>query len=164
VRILSFLLLVSAYATQTALPWLARRSRAGDLKRASSRLTLPLVGFGLACVILIWPFAGELLEAIFGASFRVAATSLRWLLLAVFVVYAGSTWLTAVVASGRATTVLWIAGGGLVVNVLGNAILVPVHGMEGAAMATVTTEIFVAAFSLAVLVRVGSRSARPLGA
>jgi len=162
VRILSFLLLVSAYATQAALPWLVRRSRAGDLKRATSRLTGPLVVVGLGGLLLIWPFADELLRAIFGAGFEAAATSLRWLLVAALVVYAGSSWLTAVVASGRTTTVLWITGGGLVVNVLGNAILVPVHGMEGAAMATVTTEIFVAAFSLAVLVRLGSRSTRVL--
>ena len=77
VRILSFLLLVSAYATQAALPWLARRSRDGDLKRATTRLTGPLVLIGLAGLLLIWPFSEELLQAIFGAGFEAAATSLR---------------------------------------------------------------------------------------
>ena len=157
VRILSFLLMVAAYASTAALPWLARRHRAGDLARATTRLALPL--FLGACLTLggLFPVAGDLLRVVFGADFEVAADSLRWLLAAAAVVYAGSVLLTAVIAAGRSTAVLAIAAGGLALNALGNLWLVPLRGGEGAAMATVATELLVTLASLHVLARAGQR-------
>ena len=75
------------------------------------------------------------------------------------VVYPGSVLLTAVIAAGRSTAVLAIAAGGLALNALGNLWLVPLRGGEGAALATVATELFVTLASLGVLARAGQRPA-----
>lgn len=89
------------------------------------------------------PFAEELLS-IFGDEFTAAAASLRWLLLAALTVYVGALMVTALVAIGNTKAMLWIAASGLGVNLVLNAILVPNRGAEGAAMATLATEISVA--------------------
>jgi hypothetical protein len=56
---------------------------------------------------------------------------------------------------------LVIAAGGLAVNLLGNALLVPSLAAEGAAVATLATELAVAAGAALALNRAG---AHPLGA
>ena len=105
---------------------------------------------------LLWPFCEPLLS-LFGEPFTAATTSLRWLLLATLAVYLGAPFVTAVVATGRTTAVLSISALGLVVNLVGNSLLVPRLGMEGAAIATLATELTVAASALFVLVRLGAR-------
>jgi len=157
VRILGFLVMISAHATVAALPWLARRHRRGELGDATRRLALPL--FSAACLVLgaMWPWSEQILVAIFGADFAPAAPSLRWLLVAAAVIYAGAGWLTAVVASGAMRTVLVITAGALLANVAGNAWLVPSRGMEGAAIATLATELLVTFGALAALVRARAR-------
>jgi len=161
VRVLFFLLMIAAYATSAALPWLARRRHTGDLGRATGRLAAPL--FLGACFVLgcLWPWTGDLLRLIFGEGFESASTSLRWLLIAAAIVYAGSGFFTGVVAGGSTTLVLAIAAGGLAVNVLGNLWLIPRHGIEGAAIATAATELFVTVAALAVLVLRGQSPLRP---
>ena len=163
VRIMTFLVMVAAHATTVAMPWLARRHHAQELRAATSRLSLPM--FSAACLVLgaLWPWSTRILRTVFGDDFAAAGPSLRWLLVASAIIYAGAGWLTAVVAMGRTRAVLVLTGGALLVNVVGNGLLVPTHGMEGAAIATVATELLVAAGAL-VLVRrsPAAPSARPL--
>ena len=152
VRMMSYGLMIAVYATLAALPWLTREHASGRLGPALSRLASPLfcvagLGFGAA-----WPWAGELL-ALFGEGFDAAAPALRWLFAACLCVYVGATWLTGVVACGRARSVLAISAGGLAVNLAGNAWLVPRLGIEGAAAATCATEAFVALAAGVALVR-----------
>jgi O-antigen/teichoic acid export membrane protein len=96
-----------------------------------------------------------------GASFTSAAPSLRWLMLGGLAVYAGAPLLTAVVASGSSTAVLRIAGIGLVINLIGNSLLVPHMGIEGAALATLVTEVWVVAGAASTLWRMGARPMAP---
>lgn len=144
VRVMSFLVMVAAFSTSAALPWLVRRHGRGELGAAAARLSLPL--FLGACLALgaLWPWTGPLLRLLFGAGFVDAAAALRWLLVAAAVVYVGSGLLTALVASGRGLAVLSVTSASLAVNLLGNALLVPRHGMLGAAAATAATELCVA--------------------
>ena len=92
----------------------------------------------------------------FGPSFRAATGSLVLLTHAVVLIHVGAVVLTAVVSLGRPRAVLVVAGLGLALNVLGNALLVPRFGIEGAAVATVATEALVVLSSIAVLVRTGA--------
>lgn len=163
VRIMSFLIMVAQYASLTGLPWLTRRRANGDLGAAAAQLGQPLSALaGLACGFAL-PFARPTLVAVFGEPFAESTASLRWLLGATAAVYAGAVLLTAVVSLGRPRLVLAIAVGALGLNVLGNAVLVPLYGNEGAAMATLATEIAVAVASGAVLAKhaPGFRRARP---
>lgn len=158
VKVFSLAVLVSSYVSTAALPWLAARSKAGELGAASLRLSLPL--FLVACAALgtLWPFAPTILGLLFGPEFESAGGSLRWLLLAACAVYAGSGLTTAVVAKGLLRAALLIALAGLVLNVLLNAWLVPHHGAAGAALATAATETSVALLAGSTLVASGERS------
>ncbi|MEW6072086.1 MAG: oligosaccharide flippase family protein [Planctomycetota bacterium] len=156
VRLLSFVVMIAVHATTVALPWLARRHRAGELAAATARLGRPL--FPAACVGLgaMWPWSGRILAACFGAEFAAAAPSLRWLLVAGAIVYAGAGWLTALVAAGRTRAVLVLTAGALALNVAGNLWLVPLRGAEGAAIATVATELLVTAGAFHLVRRAGA--------
>jgi O-antigen/teichoic acid export membrane protein len=163
VRVFSALVAFAAFATNAALPWLARRGHAGELRAAAARLAWPLFAGACLSAAALWPWSGELLRALYGAGFEAGATALRWLLGALVAVALGAPALTAVVAAGANRAVLAISAAALALNLLLNALLVPRAGMEGAAAATLATETVVLAGSLAVLGglrRSGSRAAR----
>lgn len=154
VRIMSVGIMVAVLASQASLPWLTREHQRGKLWEAIERLSQPLfalAGFGAGIAA---PWASSILR-LFGEDFVVAGDSLRWLLGATVVVYLGSSFLTAVIASGRGTSQLKIALLGLATNLVGNAWLVPLRGIEGAAIATFATESVVALAALGVLARAG---------
>ena len=157
VRVLSASIMLSQYASLTALPWFTRRHQAGALGPAIARLAAPLFALaGLGCGLL-WPWAGPLLE-LFGPGFGAAAGALRWLLLATLAIYAGSLLLTGVVAVGDTRSMLWIAAAGLAVNIGLNACMVPLWGIDGAAAATFATEACVTLGALLTLRRAGVRA------
>jgi O-antigen/teichoic acid export membrane protein len=163
VRILSAAIMVALYASQAALPWLAREHAAGRLAAATARLGQPLFAAAGLAAGLAAPFSAVLL-GLFGANARVAAPSLVWLLGAVATIHAGAVLTTALVAAGRGSALLWIAGAGLALNLAGNAWLVPSRGIEGAAITTLATELAVALLAGAVLSRAtGSTASRMWG-
>lgn len=159
VRVMSYGIMVAVYAPLAALPWLTREHAAGRLGPATARLAQPLFALAGLGTGALWPWRGAVL-GLFGPGFDRAAGALAWLLVACLAVHLGASFLTAVVATGRSLSVLWIAVAGLAVNVAGNAWLVPREGIEGAAAATLGTEVAVAALAVAVLVRAG---ANPFG-
>jgi O-antigen/teichoic acid export membrane protein len=141
------------------LPWLAREHAAGRLGPAVGKIALPLSACAAAGAGALWPWSEKLL-ALFGEGFVAAAASLRWLLLAVVAVYVGSPLLTGVVAAGRSKAVMTSAAIGLAVNLVGNAWLVPRSGIEGAAIATLATEVSVVLTAGLILVRMGAAPVR----
>ncbi|MBL8861586.1 MAG: oligosaccharide flippase family protein [Planctomycetes bacterium] len=163
VRILSMAIMVALYASQAALPWLAREHAVGRLGAAAARLGQPLFAAAGLAAGLAAPFAGSIL-GIFGEHARVAGPSLAWLCGAVAVIHAGAVLTTALVAAGRARSMLWIAASALALNLLGNALLVPPFGIEGAAAATLATELLVALLAALALRRAqAGPSGRALG-
>jgi O-antigen/teichoic acid export membrane protein len=163
VRVMSYSIMVAIYATQAALPWLAREHAHGNLGTAVAKLSQPLfacAGFGCG---LLWPWTEKIL-ALFGQGFEIAGPSTRWLLAATAVVYAGSGLMTALVAAGKMKSILAIAATALAVNVLANSFLVPSMGIEGAGLATLITEATVAIGAAVALVRVGVRPVHYAGA
>jgi O-antigen/teichoic acid export membrane protein len=153
VRVMSLMIMLSGFATSAALPWLARRHRHGDLLAAAESLSLPLFLFACATLGWVWPWCGELLRLVFGDGFESAGPSLRWLIVATLIIYAGSGCVTALVAAGRMRALLSINACALLLNLLGNAWLVPGHGMAGAAAATAATELLVSACAWLALAR-----------
>ena len=157
VRLLSFLIMIAQLASATALPWLVRRHARGDIGTGLADLGQPLfAAAGLVCGLL-WFQAGPLLELCFTASFRPATSSFQWLLAAAAVIHAGAMFVTALIAIGSTRAFLLVAATGLVVNLIGNALLIPRLGIEGAALATLATEVTVAVAALVCLVRAGAR-------
>jgi len=156
VRVMSMTIMVALFASQAALPWLAREHAAGRLSEAVAKLSQPL--FALACLGAgcLWPWTGRILS-IFGAGFESAAGSLRWLLGATAIIYAGSGLMTALVAAGRTRSILAIAAVGLAANLIANTLLVPRMGIDGAGAATLATEAVVTIGANAALARIGVR-------
>ena len=141
VRCMSWLIMLASYVTFTALPWLTRRHREDALGPAIDRLGPPLaMCAGLLCGAL-WPWTFELLE-LFRPGFGAASASLRWLLGASVAVYAGAMFATGLLVYGDMVALLKISALGVLMNVVGNALAVPVMGIEGAGMVTFATELF----------------------
>lgn len=156
VRVMSMTIMVALFASQAAMPWLARQHAAGRLSDAVARLSQPL--FALACLGAgcLWPWAGRIL-ALFGEGFESAGGSLRWLLGATAIIYAGSGLMTALVAAGRMRSILAIAAVGLGANLVANTVLVPTMGIDGAGAATLVTEGVVTIGANMALARIGVR-------
>jgi O-antigen/teichoic acid export membrane protein len=147
-RMMSLGIMVGVYAALVALPWFKREHSAGRLGAAVARLAQPMFAVaGLAMGALV-PWSAQLLR-LFGEDFVEASVSLRWLLGAASLVYVGASLMTALVATGRTDKVLGVAALGLLVNLAGNALLVPPLGIDGAAIATCATEgvVVLAAFA-----------------
>lgn len=160
VRLLSFGIMIAQYASLSALPWFARRDAEGGLASAVARLGQPLFFAAALASGLAVPHAGRLMGFIFTEPFESAGPSMAWLFGAMAVIYFGSLHLTAVVATGRTAAVSMITFSALGTNVVGNALLVPRLGIEGAAIATVATEALVAVLAAAVLWRAGANTLR----
>ncbi|MFN0008137.1 MAG: lipopolysaccharide biosynthesis protein [Planctomycetota bacterium] len=156
VRVMAMTIMVALFASQAALPWLAREHAAGRLSEAVAKLSQPL--FALACVGAgsLWPWTERIL-AIFGEEFASAGGSLRWLLGATAIIYAGSGLMTALVAAGKMRSILAIAAVGLAVNLVANTLLVPTMGIDGAGAATLATEAVVTMGANIALARIGVR-------
>lgn len=163
VRLMSHGIMIAVYASLTALPWYTREHAAGRLGAAIERVARPSFALAAVGAGLALPWAERLL-ALFGAGFESAGPSLRWLVLAAWTVYLGSALLTGVVAMGATRAVLAIAASGLAVNLVGNALLVPRLGIEGAAIATFVTELAVALGAARALARRGVRPWRAASA
>jgi len=162
-RIFSWIVLVAAYATTAALPWLVRSYEEGRLLDATRRLARPLLFGGIAACALPFAFPRSLLELVFGPGFEEAAGPLRWLLAGAICVFVGAPYLTALVASGRGWSVAGITAMGLLVNVIGNRLWIPsegpLGGILGAAVATFASEALVLASSLLFVLRGPQRPA-----
>jgi O-antigen/teichoic acid export membrane protein len=156
VRVFQWLAFFAAFTTTSALPWLARRHEEGALGPAVARLAQPLLAAGCAAAGLLLPWSGALLALAFGPGFDAAAPSLRWLLAALVALFPGAVFLTALLAAGRSRAALGVTALALLVNLAGNALLVPRLGAEGAALMTLFTEGTVTLASLLALRTLGA--------
>jgi stage V sporulation protein B len=84
--------------------------------------------------------AGQLVELLFGAEYREAATTAALLLLGLAFAYPNSLATTTALAIGRERAVALIYGSGLLLNVALNLWLVPSVGIEGAGIAMLAAQ------------------------
>ncbi|MDF1836516.1 MAG: oligosaccharide flippase family protein [Planctomycetota bacterium] len=154
VRLFSFAILVAVLAPSAALPWLSREHAAGRLGPAIARLALPLLALGAGAAGFLASASGTLLQ-LFGESFPAAQSTFQYLLMALVFVHAGALLSTGIIATGRTGDLLYITVAALLTNLLGNAILIPSMGIDGAAVATSLTEGAVVLFALLALARTG---------
>jgi len=153
-RFLSVGIMVALFATNAALPLLSSAHRAGTLSDEHARYARPLaLGAGLACGLAL-PWCAELL-GIFGQEFTAAAGAMRWMLLSCVAIHFGALQMTSLVACGRTELVLRVAAVALAIDLGLNLWLLPIHGIEGAAVARACTELFVAGWARLALTRCG---------
>lgn len=118
-------------------------------QRAQDFLTL----IGISMLTLMILFARPLVDLVGGSAYAPSVTSLRILSMAFGLIWLSNLADHSLIAVGRQHVLFRNACLGLSVNVVANLILIPLYGPEGAATATVLTEIAVLVPALYVLRR-----------
>ncbi len=143
--------------TGAAFPMLASAAGIGDHSRLTAvyrRLIAAALGGGML-VLLALPFARQILWMVYGEAGTVGSSILRWLLVSQLFSFLAAAAGTTMNATGRQHWALMAGIGGLAINVGLNAYLIPTSGAEGAALATVATELSLAVVGLVLLGRAG---------
>ncbi|MCE9596041.1 MAG: lipopolysaccharide biosynthesis protein [Planctomycetes bacterium] len=156
VRFMSLSIMIAQYVTLAALPWLMRCHAEGRLAEALGNLGPKTFAAAGAMAGLCWPWTYEILE-LFHPGTGAASASFRWLLGASTAIYAGSLFVTAVVATGSNRSKFAITAFALALNLGANFYAVPRFGITGAGCTTFVTESVVAIGALIALHRAGVR-------
>jgi O-antigen/teichoic acid export membrane protein len=146
-RVIEGLRLFPAAALAVALPDLCR---ARDVRPLATVSTLVTAG-GLVVAAPAWPFADRLVVLLFGEQYAAAAPAFRVLLLSFPLLSLNYALTHQLIGWDRQRAYAAICAAALVVNVALNARLIPVLSIEGAAWATIGTELVVTFGCTAVL-------------
>ncbi len=119
--------------------------------------------FGGAIVVEFTLFADDVIELLYGPTFRVGGTATKLLVLGATLDFFTTLAFSALVAMSRNRVYPLTALLGLVVNVGLNLWLIPLYSFEGAAVATVATNILVVAVIWAQLLRLPDLTPLKLG-
>lgn len=142
-----------AYAA-VLLPRLARLQAASGedaFRHAVRRAAAAAAGAMVPVALLGSMLAGPVILTAFGSPYRDAIPTMRVLFLALPATYASVVLRQALLAGGRAHAAARIAGGALIVNVIGNLIVIPRTGIVGAAALTIATDALITLLCLSAL-------------
>jgi O-antigen/teichoic acid export membrane protein len=146
-RVIEGLRLFPAAALAVALPDLCRARGVRPLATVSTLVTAG----GLAVATAAWPFADRLVVLLFGEPYAAAAPAFRILLLSFPLLSLNYALTHQLIGWDRQRAYAVICAAALVVNLSLNARLIPVLSIEGAAWATIGTELVVTVGCTAVL-------------
>ena len=132
--------------------------------KAVGALLVPLVASGAAMAAVVYLAAPTALGLLYGPRFVEGAPALATLALAVPLFFVNYALTNQVIAWDGQRAYLAVVTAALFANLLGNVMLIPGQGMQGAALSTVATEIVVTAGCLLALNRIRKESAAPLRA
>jgi O-antigen/teichoic acid export membrane protein len=94
-----------------------------------------MIWTGGACIIL-FVFADLVVEILYSSEFAAAVAPLRWLLPGIFTLSIGKVLVTELLARQKPYCTLSSTGVAVLVNIIGNIVLVPRMGISGAAIAS----------------------------
>jgi O-antigen/teichoic acid export membrane protein len=137
-RLVEALRLFPAAVLAVVLPSLVR---AGDL-RPLTRVAIPITGFAIAAAALLWIAAGWLIPFLYGAPYAPAVPAFRVLLLSFPLLSLNFALTHQLVGWDGQRAYAGLCALALVINIGLNARLIPLWSIEGAAWATLGTEIF----------------------
>jgi O-antigen/teichoic acid export membrane protein len=140
-RLVEALRLFPAAVLAVVLPSLVR---AGDL-RPLARVALPLTGFAIAAAAVLWIAAGMLIPLLYGAAYAPAVPAFRVLLLSLPLLSLNFALTHQLVSWDGQRVYAGLCAIALAVNVALNATLIPLRSIEGAAWATLGTELVLTA-------------------
>jgi O-antigen/teichoic acid export membrane protein len=136
-RLVEALRLFPAAVLAVVLPSLIR---AGDL-RPLTRVAVPVTGFAIAAAAVLWSAAGWLIPFLYGAPYAPAVPAFRVLLFSFPLLSLNFALTHQLVGWNGQRAYAWLCALALVTNVALNARLIPRWSIEGAAWATLGTEI-----------------------
>jgi O-antigen/teichoic acid export membrane protein len=137
-RLVEALRLFPAAVLAVVLPSLVR---AGDL-RPLTRTAIPITGFAIAAAVVLWMAAGRLIPFLYGAPYAAAVPAFRVLLLSFPLLSLNFALTHQLVGWDGQWSYAGLCALALTFNVALNARLIPLWSIEGAAWATLGTEIF----------------------
>lgn len=142
--------------------WRAEAYRRGDewTRHALPKYMMWAGGFATAGGVLLWWPTSTILASVIDDTFSVVAPVVAWLLVSVvgFVLLAGMVAPFATAELVRPVGLAWLSAA--IINVLLNLILIPMHGIAGAAMATAMAHFFGLAVLLTIYMNRNSESTR----
>jgi len=155
-RVLTIGLIVASILRTAILPVLSRLQSSPTERHAvgSHHARIVATAGGLAAMGG-FVLAPEILEIIFGAEFREAASALRILMIGLLFMSAVEVFHTQLVAWRLQTQQMWIMIAGAIFNIVLNLFLIPRHGIEGAAAATLVSTILILCLAAIILARHG---------
>jgi O-antigen/teichoic acid export membrane protein len=154
-RLVEALRLFPAAVVAVTLPVLCR---ARDL-RPLVRTSMPVVAFAVTTAAVLWMMAGWLIPWLYGSNYAAAVPAFRILLLSFPLLSLNYALTHQLVGWDGQRTYAVLCGIALAVNVGLNARLIPAWSIEGAAWATLATEVFLTAGCLVALGTIVSRPA-----
>ncbi len=94
-----------------------------------------MIWTGVGC-LLVFLFADIVVKLFYSSDFSPAVAPLRWLLPGVFTLTVGKIVVAELAAREKIHYTLWAGLAAVVVNIVGNVVLIPVMGISGAAVAS----------------------------
>jgi len=159
-RVVDAMRLFPAAVLAVALPALCRATGYRPLVRVSALL----VGFGTIVTVILWFAAGVAIPWLFGGSFAPAVPAFRILLLSFPLLSLNYALTQQLIGWSGERAYAAVCAMALVVNLALNSRLIPAWSIEGAAWATLATEVFLTIGCAAALAAQGAREASPVAA
>lgn len=154
-RVVEALRLFPAAVLAVALPTFCRAGDVRPLVRVSTGVTL----FGVATTIVLWATAGWTIPLLYGARYAPAVPAFRILMLSFPLLSLNYALTHQLVGWNGQRAYAAICGAALAANVALNARLIPALSIEGAAWATLGTEVFLTLGCVATLWALSARRA-----
>lgn len=155
-RVLTIGLVMASILRNAILPVLSRlQSSPTERKEIGSHHARLVATAGGLAALGGFVLAPEILEIIFGADFREAASALRILMIGLLFMNAVEVFHTQLVAWRLQSQQMWIMVTGAMFNIALNLFLIPRYGTDGAAAATLASTILILVLAALTLARHG---------
>ncbi len=139
-RIINLISAVPALIYLTYVPDLAKITGGHPVARATREYIAVVIGSGVVIVGICFYFTKDIISLVLGDQFAPSRTVFRILLLNAFLIYVNVALAHLLMAWGENRSYLFVVSSGAAVNVALNFVLIPLYGINGAAIATVCAE------------------------
>jgi O-antigen/teichoic acid export membrane protein len=156
-KVVDGLVLLPPYVMITLLPAIARLDQHSEQLADLTQKALAALEVGAVAVLVLFVgFAEEVIEIVGGRGFERAAPALQILMIGVAAGFANAVFGNALVALNQQGRMFKLALVGLAVNLALNLTLIPLWGINGAAIALSATEVILLALIMRLYTSVGS--------
>jgi len=144
-RLMGFVLMVPVLFSQVVFPVLTRLWSAGNTAVAPffQRTTRFLISLGIVFPAAVWLVRRDVMVLIYPDEFVSGSLALGILSIAIVPVFAAYPHIHLLLAAGHQRLMMRISAFGALLNVVLNLIVIPRWGIEGAAVTTVVTELYI---------------------
>ncbi len=153
-RLIDAPLFISMSVTTALFPAISRlyyKEEAQELQKLISESFKKILATGLFISVTVAFLADDLISLVYGEEYAAAADVLPILIFGIACIMPGSICNTVVRATDRQSLSAFVAGGGVIFNIVLNLILIPKYSLLGAAWATLATEMIMAGIYIAIV-------------